>query len=176
MFSSVLTEIASPIIIRDLRYTTENNFTGKTVSKREGVFLRAEPARQLYRVLDDLKRRGMYLVVWDSFRTQAEQNVLSSVEDAEWVSKKSNHSRGVAVDVSLANSKKEYLDMGTDFDNFTKKARPYSKSITEEQLSNRKLLRGIMAQYGFGVSRIEWWHFNYTKLKNTVDIVDLEVQ
>lgn len=72
MFSSVLTEIASPIIIRDLRYTTENNFTGKTVSKREGVFLRSEPARQLYRVLDDLKRRGMYLVVWDSFRTQAE--------------------------------------------------------------------------------------------------------
>jgi D-alanyl-D-alanine dipeptidase len=75
-------------------------------------------------------------------------------------SKGSKHSSGCAVDVTLCNAQGE-LDMGTSFDDFTKKSHLDCKGLSKEQEENRALLLQIMQSAGFSEYTNEWWHFNY---------------
>jgi zinc D-Ala-D-Ala dipeptidase len=78
--------------------------------------------------------------------------------------KGSKHNRGVAVDVSLANSKNQALDMGTEFDDFTEEAHYANAAFESDTRENRIILRKLMIAAGFVPYDNEWWHFNY---KNT---------
>ena len=62
-----------------------------------------------------------------------------------YIAKRSSHSRGSAVDLTLLdmNSGKE-LDMGGPFDFFGELSHPDYKGVTPEQFENRMLLRGAM--------------------------------
>ncbi|MEK5266564.1 M15 family metallopeptidase [Weizmannia sp. FSL W8-0401] len=77
------------------------------------------------------------------------------------------HYTGGAVDLTLADEN-GWLNMGTDFDEFTEKAHSlfYEKKkflTTEEKVirNNRKLLRTSMLEAGFRSNPDEWWHFDY---------------
>jgi D-alanyl-D-alanine dipeptidase len=77
----------------------------------------------------------------------------------------------MAVDVTIADSLQIPLDMGTPFDHFGKEAGIlYEDSLlamgllTQQQITNRRLLRSIMRQAGFYAIEGEWWHFNACSL------------
>ncbi|KHD85303.1 hypothetical protein NG54_10095 [Heyndrickxia ginsengihumi] len=76
------------------------------------------------------------------------------------------HYTGGAVDLTLANEK-GWLDMGTDFDEFTEKAHSlfYEKELLTDEEKNirdrRRLLRKSMIDVGFRSNPDEWWHFDY---------------
>ncbi len=153
---SRLIEVSAINMILDLRYTTTNNFTGKRVFDHKSVILLPEVAQALQKVLDELKQLNLYLVVWDSYRSQQEQNKLLAVcDDDDYVSHISNHSKGITVDVTLADSTQKYLDMGTDFDEFNLTANPYSKQVTKQQQENRKTLIDIMKKFGMDSDAIK---------------------
>lgn len=70
------------------------------------------------------------------------------------------HQTGGAVDVTLTlNGKK--LDMGTEWLEFNAKTPTNSKEITNDQMSNRKVLLNVMKKYGFVNYPGEWWHYSY---------------
>lgn len=162
---SQLTPVTSPYILPDLRYATKNNFTSQVVFSPRPMLLRADPAAALARVADAAYILGLYVVVWDTFRTPKEQAILRSVTSEEqYVSRLSNHSRGVAVDLTLATKNKELLDMGTDFDEFTERAHAGYKQLSKKQRSNRMTLQHLMGSLGFTVHKSEWWHFDYAPL------------
>jgi D-alanyl-D-alanine dipeptidase len=52
------------------------------------------------------------------------------------------------------------VDMGSSFDLFHVVSRPDSKLVNENHYKMRKLLRDVMAEYGFKVYDEEWWHFS----------------
>src|SRR3977135_687123 len=61
-----------PTIVQDIRYATENNFTGRRVSGYEAAecLLQKRAAPALARVQNDLREQGMSLKVYDCYRPQ----------------------------------------------------------------------------------------------------------
>ena len=77
-----------------------------------------------------------------------------------YISKKSSHSRGSAVDLTLFDMKTgKEVDMGGPFDYFSELSHPDYKGITEDQYRNRMLLQKTMMRNGFLPYDCEWWHF-----------------
>ena len=71
------------------------------------------------------------------------------------------HSTGGAVDLTIIGPNGKQLDMGTKLDTFTKKSHTYSKEISKQTMTNRKLLIKVMTKAGFINYPIEWWHWSY---------------
>ncbi len=66
---------------------------------------------------------------------------------------KSNHSRGIAIDLALADSKGRELNAQTNMHELdTRALRKYNNGVANT-------LSGFMTGAGFGVLNSEWWHF-----------------
>ena len=75
--------------------------------------------------------------------------------------KGSGHNRGVAVDITLMETKsKNELLMGTTFDNFSDTAHTDFTALPAVVLKNRAILKNVMEKYGFVSLTTEWWHFS----------------
>ena len=83
----------------------------------------------------------------------------SLLVDQGYIARNSSHTRGSAVDLTLADSQGVPLDMGTGFDYFGQKAWHGAKDVTEQQAQNRQLLCDIMEKHGFRRFAHEWWHY-----------------
>ncbi|MCS3917463.1 D-alanyl-D-alanine dipeptidase [Caldanaerobacter subterraneus subsp. tengcongensis MB4] len=84
----------------------------------------------------------------------------------------SPHNTGGAVDLTIADDKGRLLNMGTEYDDPTEKARTTyfeellkeGKELSKEEreaLENRRLLFNIMTSVGFTNYLDEWWHYDY---------------
>jgi D-alanyl-D-alanine dipeptidase len=73
----------------------------------------------------------------------------------------SSHQYGGAVDVIVIDGEGKRLDMGTTLTDFGEKVNTYSRSITEKQKENRKVLYDAMTKAGFVNYPMEWWHYSY---------------
>lgn len=73
------------------------------------------------------------------------------------------HSTGGAVDVTIADVNGKWLDMGTDFDDFSPLAHTaaFEGSDNETVQNNRRLLFHCMIAAGFTNLPSEWWHYDY---------------
>lgn len=157
-----------PDIIVDLRYATDNNFTGQTIYGFEEVWLRYGTVRKLMEVQEELKQSGMCLKIWDGFRPPSAQFELWEVcPNPVYVSNPNNgfssHSRGNTVDITLTDSDGTELVMPTGFDDFSKLAdRDYS-DCSHEAAANALILEEIMKAHGFKPYSGEWWHFTDTE-------------
>ncbi len=77
------------------------------------------------------------------------------------------HNYGLAVDLSICNTKGDTISMGTVIDYMGPKAHINTENqmlkngqLTQEAVSNRQLLRNVMKEAGFTPLASEWWHFN----------------
>ena len=69
------------------------------------------------------------------------------------------HTRGVAVDATLVDSKGRDVKMPTDFDDFTPAAMLQYVGKIRWCARHLRLLQWAMARAGFYGLRTEWWHF-----------------
>jgi len=151
-----------PDILLDLRYSSTNNVCGKQISNMQVAMLKYEAAKALQEAAVQLKKQGFDILVWDAYRTKETQHELRKISDQEkYVSKVSHHSKGIAIDLTLLDYKGLKLDMGCDFDYFTKKASENYPGLTDTQKANRKLLRVVMESAGFTQLKSEWWHYDF---------------
>ena len=156
-----------PGIYVDLKYSTDDNFTGQRVYDFQDVFLRYGTVMKLKAVAEEVRSVGLYLKIWDGFRPVSAQFKLWEIcPDDTYVANPnkgySNHSRGFAVDVTLVDSEGREVEMPTGFDDFSAKAdRDYSE-CTPEAAKNARLLESVMEKHGFSGYWGEWWHFNDT--------------
>ena len=78
-----------------------------------------------------------------------------------YIAKKSGHSRGSAVDITLIDiNTGEEVDMGSPWDFFDPVSSIHSSQVTSQHLANRKLLANVMSRHGFKPLAEEWWHFS----------------
>jgi D-alanyl-D-alanine dipeptidase len=154
-----------PDLIIDLRYATPNNIAKKSlyVTPSQCIPKLDKAAANMLTVAADLLRQqSCRLVVWDAYRPQSVQATLLSLEpDSRYVNPKSNHCRGLAVDVTLADMQSNYLDMATDFDDFSPLAHSDVAGLTPAQTRNRAILFSAMSTVGFIQWPYEWWHFDH---------------
>lgn len=164
----------------DIRYGSTRNFM--RIDFYEGFnkcYLQQEVAEMLVNAQQRLKRidPDLTLLVWDAARPQSVQEKMwkavkppPGMFKGFFVSnprKGSLHNFGCAVDVTIVHNDGTLLDMGTDFDHFGPEAYPVEEikmlknaKLTQQQVTNRHLLRSVMYGAGFWNIQTEWWHFN----------------
>jgi len=163
----------------DLRYSASGNFMGKSLyGNLKNAYLQRDVAEML--VIAQKNLRAIFphysLVILDAARPASiqekmwKESALTYNQKSRFLSSPqvgSLHSYGAAVDVTIADGKGNYLDMGTEFDAFdelsyTVHEKSFEKEgkLTGDQLSNRMLLRMVMKKAGFSTIETEWWHFN----------------
>ena len=154
-------------VINKMAYADTANFMHQKIYPCARCFLRPEVAEALDNANRLAKRRNLKLVMYDCYRPyQFQYKMYEIVNDPRYVAKPtkgSNHNRGQAVDIALADEDGNLLDMGNAFDDFSEKSHYKAVGISKEGKKNRKLLRKIMEQAGFTPYDNEWWHFDYLK-------------
>jgi zinc D-Ala-D-Ala dipeptidase len=166
-----------PGIRIDLKYSTTDNFVKSDVyGDLDKCFMRKEAAEKLKKaqellqkdhpgysllVFDGVRPFRVQQFMWDSLKIPNKRNYLAPPSEG------SVHNYGCAVDLSVADSLGQPLDMGTPFDFFGELAQPKFEGqmlangkLTQEQHANRLILRRVMKQAGFFDIQTEWWHFN----------------
>ncbi len=173
-----------PHIIQEIRYFSAYNFIGERIEGYEEpcALITKEAAASLKMVSDELLAKGYCLKVFDAYRPacavrafaqwglDAQDNRMQayfypSLEKSAlyangYIAKRSSHSRGSTIDLTLFDMKTgREVDMGSPFDFFGEISHPDYKGISEEQFENRMTLRNAMIEKGFVPYEGEWWHF-----------------
>lgn len=155
-----------PGIILEIRYATENNFTGQKVYESAKAYTRWPVAKALLIVQQELSRRNMGLKIFDAYRPYAATVLFYEIyKDTTYVASPwsgSRHNRGAAVDLSIVDlDTGEEIQMPTGYDDFTEVAHPDYMNLPKNVLENRKFLITTMQKHGFKVYPYEWWHFDF---------------
>ena len=188
----LLTDVV-PDAILEIRYYSTYNFIGRRIPGYEEplAILTREAADSLKKVSDELMAQGYRLKIFDAYRPQKAvdyfmewaQNMgdtlmkpyfypeldKSILVPQEYIAKKSGHTRGSTVDLTLFDMAKEKeVDMGCTYDYFGLASHPdvqpgqpvgAYQPINQEQYDNRMILQKAMLAHGFKAYDCEWWHF-----------------
>lgn len=158
-------------LVLDIRYATEDNFTGKRVYPSARCFLRSDVAKRLLTVQENLRGQGLGLKIYDCYRPFSVQEAFWAImPDERYVGKparengvivkSSRHNRGAAVDVTLVDAHGHELPMPTGYDDFSDKAHRNSLAASPEARRNSQALERAMQAQGFEPLPTEWWHFD----------------
>ena len=174
-----------PSVCEDIRYAGSHNFVGCSV---DGYFaprsvLKKEAAEALKKAAEEFEKQGLYLLIYDAYRPQrAVDHFVRWAKDPDDVKTKdefyptldkselfpkgyiavySGHSRGLTVDLTLTDRDGNELDMGGEFDWFSKISSHDYEELTPQQKANRQLLREGMLAAGFDDYVEEWWHYTF---------------
>lgn len=155
----------APGVVLDIKYASEDNFTGQRIYDFYGAYLRFGTVKKLAKAALMLRSEGKYLKIWDAYRPVSAQWKLWEVcPDPVYVANPekgySSHSRGNTVDVTLVDAEGNEVAMPTGFDDFTELAdRDYSDVEDRDAVRNAELLEKVMTGCGFRPYSGEWWHF-----------------
>ena len=174
-----------PSVREDIRYAGDHNFVGCPV---DGYFaprgvLHASAALALKEAAEAFKEKGFGLLIYDAYRPQravdhfvrwaedpadikTKEEFYPTLDKTElfpkgYIAVRSGHSRGLTVDLTLTDQDGNELDMGGEFDWFSKISAHDYENLTPQQKQNRELLRNGMLAAGFGDYIEEWWHYTY---------------
>jgi len=216
---------AIPSIVLDIRYYSSHNFVGTPIKGYSApkCLLTRMAAMALKKVQAELLRFSLSLKIYDGYRPQrAVNHFIRWAKDANdikmkkefyptirksdlfrkgYIAKKSAHSRGSAVDLTIVplplppqepfvqgmelcechnpaekRFKDNSIDMGTGFDCFHPLSWTASNRVGPAQRQNRLMLKTVMDKYGFRNYRKEWWHYTLIKEPYPNTYFDFEVK
>lgn len=171
----VLVKKYIPDIYVELRYATENNFTGVKIYDFTEAYLRYGTVKKLTQVQKELKQQGYGLKIWDAYRPfEAQQKLWEVYPDPNYVANPANgmkkHNLGGTVDITMVAADGSVISMPTEFDDFSLKAdRDYSDIEDEEAVKNVMILQNAMENNGFTGYQGEWWDYSDTDEYEAVD-------
>ena len=171
----VLVKKYIPDIYVELRYATENNFTGVKIYDFTEAYLRYGTVKKLTQVQKELKQQGYGLKIWDAYRPfEAQQKLWEVYPDPNYVANPANgmkkHNLGGTVDITMVAADGTVISMPTEFDDFSLKAdRDYSDIEDEEAVKNVMILQNAMENNGFTGYQGEWWDYSHTDEYEAVD-------
>ncbi|MRT25552.1 D-alanyl-D-alanine dipeptidase [Enterobacteriaceae bacterium RIT697] len=162
--------VTFPALRFDLKYATAYNIAGYAIYQEAKALLHPAAADALAKSIEIARLAGFSLLVLDAYRPQqAQWHLWDACPDKDYVvppAQGSNHSRGVAIDLTLLDAQGQPLDMGTAFDAMEVESHPYHPNVPAEAQRNRLLLNAIMFGGGFVAMPTEWWHFELPDAKN----------
>lgn len=186
-----LDEVAPEVLV-DLKYAGYDNFIGRPLDGYRGkrAILRVQAAEALRLVSDDLMGQGYRLVIYDAYRPhtamidinawardRADQKMKARfypridkdrIFEDKYLRDYSEHSRGVAVDISLVDrSSGKPVDMGGHHDLLDPSSATAYPNLTHRQKKHRQLLKETMERHGFVNYSLEWWHYRLSPEPDT---------
>lgn len=175
----ILLRSVLPAAVMDIRYATNNNFTGEILYDQSfEVFLRKPVADSLAKVQSELEKQGFGLKIFDAYRPyDVTVKMWDLIRDERYVANPANgsgHNRGISVDVTIINlATGKELDMGTGYDHFSDTAHHSFTQLPQHVLKNRELLKSTMEKHGFKALETEWWHYHLVWPK-TFEVLNLQ--
>ncbi len=150
-------------VVIDLIYASDNNFTGRAIYANPLCFLRPEAEACLRKAIAGARDLGYRLKLFDAFRPrEAQQALWAFAPDPDYIAdpkQGSNHTRGVALDLTLVDAQGQALEMGTPVDTMRVESHHfYAAHPAFIQLNRMKLLT-VMLEAGFVHHPREWWHY-----------------
>ncbi len=166
-----------------LYYAGPDNFVGRRLDGYEGIraLLRRDTAVGIQRAASVLEKRGLGLVITDAYRPRRAMEDIAKwaktsdcrmksrfypnltkaqIFEEQYIGAVSEHSWGVAVDVTLYRlSDGKLLDMGGHVDYLDPSSATAYAGLTTTQRKNRDLLLRTMQDAGFDNYDKEWWHY-----------------
>lgn len=187
----------APHVRQDMRYAGEHNFTKAVVpGYKAAECILAEPAAQaLSAVADELAAHGFGLKVLDCYRpAKAVRRFMAWANSASgfdpghyprvdrkrliaegYIARRSGHSNGYTVDLTLTDATGVALDMGTPFDFFDPLAHTANKHIDKAAAARRRRLVSAMMKGGFVNYSREWWHFSLKQQPKKARAYDFDI-
>lgn len=167
-----------PDLVLDIRYATENNFTGEQIYTLPMAYARKPVAEALKLVQAALMKEGLGIKIFDAYRPyRATVKFYEVYRDTTYVAspyRGSRHNRGCALDLTLVDrSTGKELKMPTGYDAFTRAAWPSTPVHDPEVRKNRAKLIAVMEENGFKVNASEWWHFDFQGWKH-FEVLDID--
>lgn len=156
-----------PDAVIDLRYATENNFTGVVLYDDPEAYLCYGTVKKLIGVQNDLREKGYSILIWDAYRSpEAQQRLWNEYPDPMFVADPRNgitsHSRGDTVDIAIVRLDGSSVELPSEFDEFNSAAdRDYS-DVSEIAAANARILEEAMYNNGFTGYAGEWWDYSDT--------------
>lgn len=175
-----------PTISEDIRYAGHHNFLARPVdgyAAARAVMTR-EGAAALKTAAKAFADAGYTLLIYDAYRPQRAvdhfvrwaQDLADTAGKAEfypaldkadlfekgYIARRSGHSRGSTVDLTLLDAQVNPLDMGGEFDWFSPVSGHGYADLTPAQKQNREFLKAGMIAAGFSPYSEEWWHYRLT--------------
>lgn len=159
-------------------YATNNNFVGKAVYPEDmPIILNKVVWDKLTKMNNELKLKGKSITIYDAYRPIQIQKIfwdffyeVHGYHDETLVAnpeKYGTHNIKInAVDIFISNIDGSYIELPSEFDDFTEKANIYYDKCSEDAKKNRDLLINTAKEYGLMVSENEWWHFVDEKIYN----------
>lgn len=164
-----LFKLSSSNFIHALAYASEDNFMKLDLYsnfKLKECYLHEDLRENINKLDQILQENKLKIILYDCFRPNEVQKIAwELIRDERFVANPykngSNHSRGIALDLGLADLNGKALKMPTEFDDFSPRARSdfECKESEKEKCQNRELLKMIMQKAGFKGIKSEWWHF-----------------
>ena len=151
-------------VVLDLLYATTNNMTGRPIYVQALCLLHRDAETCLRQAAKLARHAGVQIKIFDAFRPHEAQVLLwEAATDKAFVADPrigSNHTRGVAIDLTLVDDQGQELDMGSGFDEMSELSHHFNPQVRPAALSNRQLLLDIMQPAGFEPIAHEWWHYS----------------
>jgi len=169
-----------PYVRLAIGYATADNFTGAPLPGygAAGAWLHPAATDGLASAALELADDDLALVVFDAYRPRRASEAMVAWARANgrddllrdgWVAARSQHNRGLAIDVGLADlTTGELLDMGTSWDAFT--AESAALALRGAAGDRRRRLRETMQRRGFTPYDREWWHFTWKAKAPVLDV------
>lgn len=164
-----LTDLSSDFII-DLKYATEDNFTGVKVYQSDDCWLDAHTAEILICAKDLFWKDGYRVKIWDAYRPiRAQRRFWEIMPNDDFIARppdmakiktfRPTHMNGMCVDLTLTDSNGNELEMPSPFDTMDERAAlacPHHSAVGRK---NGEYLKRVMESVGFQAYECEWWHF-----------------
>ena len=157
-----ITEQTHDVVI-DMIYARADNFTGRVIYPCTDCFLHPQAEAGLRKAVAAARGFGLRLKLFDAYRPQQAQEILwAFAPDPRYVAdpaEGSNHTRGVALDLTLIDERGQALDMGTPVDTMAPSANHFYPALPAAVMLNRMHLLTVMLESGFVHHPHEWWHY-----------------
>ena len=156
--------------IIDLKYATDDNFTGQKIYASGECWIDRHTAGILCRAKDIFRKDGYRVKILDAYRPiSAQKRFWEILPDDRFVARppdmaviksfRPTHMNGMCVDVTLTDLAGSEIEMPSPFDTLTKAASLDDPGHTETARKNGMYLREVMESVGFIHYDEEWWHF-----------------
>ena len=167
-----LVKITSPYFINDLSYNRDNNFLHHAFYYKFGIndcYVHKDIYPNMQKLEQILKQKKLRAVMYDCFRPHEAQMYMWKLDPnplflSNPFKSGSLHSKGLALDIGLADENGKKLEFVSAVDSFVpESASNYQcKKYEEYKCENRELLKSIMTEAGFRGIKREWWHYQKT--------------
>ena len=155
----------------DLRYATDNNFVGYRVyPENMPIIINKIIWDKMKKINNSLKEKGLCLLILDAYRPIEIQKIFwdfyisqNNSEDETLVAnpnKYGTHNITMnAIDIMPLKLDGSFIELPSEFDDFTGKANIHYDGCSENAKINRDKFIEIVTSNGMIVNEDEWWHF-----------------